>query len=87
MADLLGPWIDPNFQSGLILRCKEAWNKPLEELSNLELATFLDQNIGVDYVLPIAKDRMARKVEDHTEFYKGHLNASVEKLIQKPKQI
>jgi hypothetical protein len=86
IADLLGPWVDPNFQSGLILRCKAAWYKPLEDLTNLELATFLDQRIGIDHVLPIAKNRVESKIDDDTEYYEGHLNASIESVIGEPKQ-
>jgi hypothetical protein len=84
IADMLGPWTDPNFPSGLIQRCKGAWNKPLRELTNLELATFLDQRIGVDQVLPIAKNRLESKIDDYTEFYEGHLKASVERVTGNP---
>jgi hypothetical protein len=82
-ADLLGPWVDPNWESGLVLRCKAAWDKPLEELTNLELATFLDQTICPEHVLPIAQNRIERKIDDETEWYEGHLKASIEQVTCK----
>jgi hypothetical protein len=87
IADLVGPWVDSDFRSGLILRCKVAWNKPLEELTNLELATFLDQDIGVGHILPIAQDRIARKIDDGTEWSEGHLCASIAQAVDKQRQI
>jgi hypothetical protein len=41
VADLLGPWVATDGDSGLIKRCKAAWNKPLSELTKVELAMFL----------------------------------------------
>ena len=43
ISDIHGPWVEPNWESGLIARCREAWNKPLRTLSKEELATFLRQ--------------------------------------------
>lgn len=43
VADILGPWVEPDWNSGLIARCREAWNKPLQDLSREELATLLRQ--------------------------------------------
>ncbi len=28
VAEILGPWVEPDWDSGLIARCREAWNKP-----------------------------------------------------------
>lgn len=75
---MLGPWIDPEWESGLIERCKKAWNKPLKELSNEELATLLRQRVAVQYLLPIAKKRIDDDVDDDTEMYDGELEAAIE---------
>jgi hypothetical protein len=77
VAGILGPWNDPHFESGLIQRCKEAWNKPIESLTNKELATLLQQRIAVDYILPTARDRLANSIDDGTEFYEGELQTAV----------
>ena len=46
VAEILGPWVEPSFDSGLIARCRSAWNKPLRDLSREELATLLRQRGG-----------------------------------------
>jgi hypothetical protein len=71
VADLVGPWVDPNSESGLVDRCRKAWSKPLRDLSNEELATFLRQRIAVEHILPIAKKRVEENVDDDTEMYTG----------------
>jgi hypothetical protein len=78
VADLLGPWVDPNWNSGLVERCRRAWNKPLRELSNEELATLLGQRIATDQLLPLAESRVALGFDDDTELYDGELEAAIE---------
>ena len=82
VEDLLGPWVDPHWESGLVLRCKAAWNKPLQELTNEELATFLDQRIATDQVLAIAKDRLGSNVDDDSEIYEGQLKEAIERVVR-----
>jgi len=78
IADILGQWVNPDWDSGLIERCKKAWSKPLRELTNEELATLLRQRIAVEHILPIAKKRLEDGVDDDTEMYDGELKAVVE---------
>lgn len=78
VADILGPWVDAHFESGLIARCRAAWNKPLRDLSREELATFLRQGIVVEHILPVAKQRLKNRVDDDTEMYEGELEAAIE---------
>lgn len=78
IADLLGPWIEPDWNSGLIDRCRTAWNKPLRDLSNEELTTLLRQRIAVEHILPLARKRVEDGVEDDTEMYEGELEAAIE---------
>jgi len=77
VADLVGPWVDPDCDSGLIYRCKHAWSKPLRELSNEELSTLLRQRIAVQHILPIAKKRVEDKINDETEMYLGELEDAI----------
>jgi hypothetical protein len=84
-ADLIGPWVDPDFESSLILRCKAAWNKPLGQLTSRELATFLQQRIATKHVLPIAKARVESQVDDGTEIFDGELKEAVEHAVQAAK--
>jgi hypothetical protein len=78
VADILGPWTDPKWDSGLVTRCKNAWNKPLESLTNQELATFLGQRIAVAHILPIAEKRLACRHSDDSEMYEGELKDAIE---------
>jgi CDI immunity proteins len=78
VANILGPWVDSNWDSSLIERCKKAWNKPLQKLTNQELATFLHQKFAVEQILPIANQRVENGIDDDTEIYEGELKAAIE---------
>jgi hypothetical protein len=78
VADILGPWVEPDWDSGLIGRCRRAWSRPLRDLSREELATLLRQRIAVEHVLPVAKKRVQDAVDDDTEMYEGELEAAIE---------
>ena len=78
IADILGPWVEPDWESGLIARCRKAWTKPLRELSREELATLLRQRVAVKHLLPVAKQRVEAGVDDGTEMYEGELQAAIE---------
>ena len=78
IADILGPWSEPDWDSGLIARLREAWNKPLRDLSREELATLLRQRIAVEQILPVAKKRLAESFDDETEIFDGELQEAIE---------
>jgi len=67
VADVEGPWVNPNFESGLIERCKSGWNMPVVDLSNELLATYLRQKIALSLVVPEAERRLATNFIDDTE--------------------
>jgi hypothetical protein len=77
LADLLGPWVEPDWDSGLIERCRNAWSKPLRDLTNQELATLLRQRIAVEQLLPIASQRVLDGFDDDTEIYDGELQSAI----------
>jgi hypothetical protein len=78
LADIIGPWIQPEWDTGLIERCRNAWNKPLRTLTNEELATLLRQRIAVKHLLPIAQQRLRDGFDDDTELSEGELQRAVE---------
>lgn len=78
VADLLGPWVEPGWESGLVDRCRQAWSKPISQLSDEELATFLRQRIAPEHILPLAEARLRAGVSDETEKYDGELQEAVE---------
>ncbi len=73
-ADVEGPWIDPDFDSGLIQRCKANWHTPISELTNEILATFLRQEIALSLVIPEARKRVTAGYIDDTELYEEQLS-------------
>ena len=73
LSEIVGPWKDSGFESGLITRCKDAWSKPLDSLTNLELATYLRQNVATEHLIPLAKKRITNRNDDDSEFYDGQL--------------
>jgi hypothetical protein len=77
VAELLGPWVEPDWDSGLIARCREAWNKPLRELSREELASMLRQRFAVERLLPVAKKRLEDGKDDDTEMFDGELQEAI----------
>ena len=82
VADILGPWVEPDWDSGMIDRCRRAWSRPLRDLSREELATLLRQRIAVEHVLPVARQRVQSGVDDNTEMYNGELEAAIEYASQ-----
>ncbi|MGN6728138.1 MAG: hypothetical protein ACTHLZ_19640 [Tepidisphaeraceae bacterium] len=78
VADVEGPWRDPNVNSGLIDRCKRGWTIPVAELTNELLATYLRQKIGLVLVVPEAQKRIASGFTDNTEMYDDELANALE---------
>ena len=77
VADVRGPWVDPDFESSLIARCRENWSVPVSEVSNYVLATFIRQRIALGLVVPEAKRRIAAGYVDDTELYDEELSVAV----------
>jgi hypothetical protein len=81
LEQIEGVWPEPEFPSGLVLRCHAARKKPIDELSDLELATLLSQNIGIKHILPEAIRRLSQNRPDGTEYFDGQLREAVDKRI------
>jgi len=67
IADIIGPWIEPDFESSLIARCRDNWLVPLGEMSNYALATFIRQQFAWEITVPEARRRIAIGFLDGTE--------------------
>ncbi len=79
VSDILGPW-SGDASTGLIQRCREAWDTPLESLNDLMVATFLNQNIATKHLLIEAKRRVKDQERDETEYFDGQLFEAIERL-------
>jgi hypothetical protein len=83
VADVLGPWIDSDFDSGLIERLRRAWSIPIPELPNQMLATFLRQELAMEVILPEAKKRLEAGIDDDSELYEGELAAAYREATER----
>ncbi|MBL7952642.1 MAG: hypothetical protein JNM62_13090 [Flavobacteriales bacterium] len=81
VADVEGPWVDANFDSGLIDRCRHGWNTPIAELTNNLLATYLRQKLALSLVVPEAQKRIASKFVDDTELYDDELKNALKSAV------
>ena len=77
VADVEGPWVESNFNSSLIERCRLNWTVPVGAISNYVLATFVRQRVALALVLPEAERRIATGVTDDTELYDEELANAV----------
>ena len=87
VADIVGAWVDPNFESGLIRRCRESWNVPIDRLTNKMLATFLRQDIATQAVLEEANKRLALGIHDESEICEDELLEAVQAAMKRSKEI
>lgn len=77
LAQIVGPWVEPEHDSGLIARCRAAWGKQIGTLNRAELATLLRQKVAVTYLAPVAWLKLA-EADDGTEFSEGELAAALQ---------
>jgi len=82
LEEIDGVWPEPEYKSGLTLSCQESRRKPIDQLSDLELATLLNQDIGVAQILPEALRRLSRGQPDDTEYFDGQLKEAVDRKTQ-----
>ena len=54
-------------------RCRDSWEMPLSELSDLMVATFLNQHVAVVEMLKEAESRLKRTDRDDSEYFEGQL--------------
>jgi hypothetical protein len=80
VADIEGSWVDPEFASGLTERCKRNWTTPIRRLSDLMLATFIRQRLGLPAVAIEATRRLSTGHPDDTELFDGELAEALSDL-------
>ncbi len=86
VADVEGEWVDSDFKSGLIERCKRFWNVPITELPDEMVATYLRQEIATDLMIEEARRRLASGKSDDTEMYDGEMGIARERAIAERKR-
>ena len=77
VKDIEGNWVG-DAPTDLIQRCKESWGTPLRELSDLMVATYMNQKIATKHMILEAERRMKNFEPDETEIFDGQLQESLE---------
>ncbi|WP_153044859.1 MULTISPECIES: hypothetical protein [Pseudomonas] len=72
ISNFLGPWCGDS-PTGLMQRCRAVWDTPLANLTDLMVATFLNQDIAVTQMLIEAKRRIKEQERDGSEYFEGQL--------------
>src|ERR1041384_6735679 len=83
VGDIEGPWVDPEFNSGLIEQCKRYWSTPIGELPDLMIATYLTQDFAAQQVAAEAQKRANAGTSDGSVLYEGQLSEALRSYIER----
>src|SRR5688500_5590830 len=78
VADVEGPWVEPEFESSLIERCRKNWATPVGKLSNYALSTFLRERFALEIVIPEGQRRLEANLVDDSELYDDALGSALQ---------
>jgi len=81
IADIVGPWIEPDFNSSLTERCRNNRPVPVGTISNSVMATFIRQRIALSIVIPEAQGRIVAGFEDGTEILDDELLIAISEIL------
>lgn len=70
----------PDFESHLVKRCFDLANKKLAFFSPEDLRIMIGQNIGLDYLIPLALEVLNEEPFIEADFYEGDLLLNVLKV-------
>lgn len=76
VSSLLRPW-SGDATTTLTQRCRDAWDTPIQELSDLEVATFISQRIATPEMIVEAHRRLRSNERDGTEYFDGQLDEAL----------
>jgi hypothetical protein len=84
VADFEGEWSQPDFESGLIERCRRYWTTPIQELPDILIATYMNQKFALAAMQIEAQRRLDIGLRDDSELYEGQLRDALERSRQQP---
>lgn len=76
VANIIGPW-KGEAPTTLLQHCRNSWGTPFKELSDLMVATFLNQRIAAPQMLAEARRRLDSEPRDDTEYFDDQLAEAV----------
>lgn len=76
VASIIDPW-EGEASTTLLQHCRDAWDTPFKDLSDLMVATFLNQRIAVPQMLAEARRRLNSEPRGGTEYFDAQLAEAV----------
>ena len=70
-------WGEPNFDSHLVQECHRLHLISLKDFTIEDLRIMIGQNIGLDYLVPLAVEKLQKKPLSEGAFYPGDLLVSI----------
>lgn len=70
-------WGEPNFDSHLVQECHRLRRIPFKDFAIEDLRIMIGQNIGLDYLVPLAVEKLQKKPLSEGAFYPGDLLVNV----------
>ncbi len=80
VKDIDGEWSGEAI-TGLMKRCRSAWETPLKDLTDIMVVTFLNQKIATNYMLKEAERRLKGEIRDDSELFDGQLKEAFQKAL------
>jgi hypothetical protein len=71
------PWGEPTYGSSLVTTCHRLRKKPIGQFSVEDLRILVGQEVGLQWLVPLALDTLEREPLVSGDFYPGDLLASV----------
>ena len=70
-------WSEPDYDSYLVKTCHVLRKKPLQEFEIEDLRIMIGQNISLEYLVPLAIDKLAENIFTEGHMYEGDLLKSI----------
>ena len=70
-------WGKPNYNSHLVTRCHELRKIPLDSFTTEDLRIMIGQQIGLDYLIPLALEVLTINLFAEGDFFEGDLLKNV----------
>ncbi len=70
-------WAEPEYNSKLVITCHQLRKKPLANFEVEDLRIMINQNIGLNFMIPLALDQLSINILAEGDYYEGDLLTTV----------
>ena len=70
-------WLSSDYDSRLLRRVKELRKIPLNEYNIEDLRLMISENVGLEYLIPLAQEKLQKDILAKGVYYKGDLLLAV----------